>query len=206
VKKRLSKLAQGPEHEHVWSLMGIDAVSAHIAEMIRLSQSHLWIKASEDALKPHRDALQEAADRGVKILIILFGSHPEHFQFGGDTKTWLHEGNGNPVGVSPFLITVTRDFEEAMVAELRDQANGSYTRNRPLVNMADTLIRHEIYFAEIFDRLGEEIQQAFGPSLYELRRKYLPRDQARSLEERLNAKTSGDTDRRRPKRRAVASS
>jgi sugar-specific transcriptional regulator TrmB len=201
VKKRLSKLSRGPEHEHVWSLMGFEAVSGHIEEMIRLSRSHLWIKASEDALEPHREALQDAADRGVKILIILFGTHPERFQFGGDTKTWLHEGNGTPVGVAPYLITVTRDFEEAMVAELREQANGTYTRNRPLVNMADTLIRHEIYFAEIFERFGNDIQEAFGPSLYELRRKYLPRDQVRNLEDRLQA-----TETRRPKRRAAANS
>jgi hypothetical protein len=185
VKKNLSKLAEVPQHEHVWSVMGFEAVSARIDQMIQLSQSHLWIKASEDALEPHRKALQDAAERGVSILIILFGTHPERFRFGGHTKTWLHEGNGIPVGIAPHLITITRDFEEALVAELREQANGTYTRNRPLVNMADTLIRHEIYFAEIFEAFGDEIQKAFGPSLYELRKKYLPREQAKALETRL---------------------
>jgi hypothetical protein len=53
--------------------------------------------------------------------------------------------------------------------------------------MADTLMRHEIYFAEIFEVFGDEIQKTFGPALYNLRKKYLPRDQAKQLEARLKS-------------------
>ncbi|MGB0086649.1 MAG: helix-turn-helix domain-containing protein [Rhodomicrobiaceae bacterium] len=192
VREGLSKLADLPRHEYVWSITGRDVVASRIEQMIGAARGHLWIKASEQILEPHRRALEGAAKRNVAILIILFGSHPERFEFGRKSKTWLHEGNGIPVGIAPSLITITRDFEEALVAEMRDDAYGSYTRNKPIVSMAETLIRHEIYFAEIFEIYGREIQDTFGPALFKLRQKYLPREQVRALKARLdNAEDAG---------------
>src|SRR5690606_20124972 len=125
------------------------------------------------------------ARRNVVILIILFGTNVARFRFGRRGRVWLHEGNGIPVGFSPYLITITRDFEEALVAQLDEQAYGSYTRSRPVVSLADTLLRHELYFAEIFSKLGDEISAHFGPALYKLRSKYLPKKQVEALESLL---------------------
>jgi HTH-type transcriptional regulator, sugar sensing transcriptional regulator len=71
-----------------------------------------------------------------------------------------------------------------LVAEIRSRG-GSYTRNRAIVNLAESLLRHEIYFAEIFEMFGQQIQEKFGPAMIELRRKYLPRPQVEALEELL---------------------
>lgn len=176
------QLARGGDDHYVWSLAGKDALAAKMQAMIDGAKSHIWVKADENVLLPFRDALRRAADRGVAILIILFGSKLEQFDFGYPSRTYLHEGNGIPVGIAHHLVTLTVDFEEAVVAEFRDQARGSYTRNRPVVNLADSLLRHEIYFAEIFETFGDAIQKKFGPALLELRKKYLPTEQARALE------------------------
>jgi hypothetical protein len=182
LRQGLASLSMMRQHEYVWSIKGMESVRTRIDQMIDAAQDHIWIKASEDNLEPHREALNRAARRKVAIIIILFGTDPEKFRFGRRGRVWLHEGNGIPVGFSPYLITITRDFEEALVAELRDQAYGSYTRSRPIVSLADTLIRHELYFAEIFSVLGNEISARFGPALYELRSKYLPKAQVGALE------------------------
>ena len=195
-ERRCNRLIEGlkdlgslPQQDYVWSISGQDAVDAQIRQMIHQAHKHLWIKASEDVLEPYRALLQQAADRGVFVMIILFGTRLDDFDFGGHTKTWLHEGNGIPVGIAPYLITLTRDYEEALIAEIRDHARGSYTRNRPLVNMADSLIRHEIYFAEIFEVFGEEIQTRFGTALLELLKKYLPAGQVQDLRRRLKGES-----------------
>jgi hypothetical protein len=47
------------------------------------------------------------------------------------------------------------------------------------------LIRHEIYLAEIFGKLGGELDEHFGPALFNLRKKYLPADQAKALAAQL---------------------
>ena len=182
VMSNMPKLARAPDQDYVWSITGKDAIGAKISEMIEAATSHVWIKAADRTLEPYRDELERAAQRGVSILIILFGSDADRFCFEGGSRTYLHEGNGIPTGNSHHLITLTRDFEEALVAEFRSQAHGSHTRNKPVVALADTLIRHEIYFAEIFEEYGDVIQKTFGPALLEMRRKYLPRDQVDALE------------------------
>ncbi|MBN9263199.1 MAG: hypothetical protein J0I75_01295, partial [Hyphomicrobium sp.] len=63
--------------------------------------------------------------------------------------------------------------------------HGAYTRNRPIVNLAESLIRHEVYFAEIFEMFGQPIQKTFGTALMDLRRKHLPPAQADALERLL---------------------
>jgi hypothetical protein len=137
-------------------------------------------------------------------MIILFGTDTAKFQFGGASRTYLHEGNGVPVGIAHFLVTLTVDFAEALVTEIGGQQRGSYTRNRPIVHLAETMLRHELYFAEIFEKFGEPIQKEFGPALIELRRKYLPTSQVDALETLLGLSQSGDMPRRRTSRKATA--
>ena len=192
VSRRCEKLTEAVPHlaetsddHYVWSLAGQEELSAKMQDMINNARKHVWVKASEEVLLPYRDALRRAADRGVAILVILFGTKLEEFQFGYPSRTYLHEGNGIPVGIAPHLVTLTVDFEEAFIAQFHTDARGSYTRNRPMVTLADSLLRHEIYFAEIFEMFGQPIQKTFGPALVELRRKYLPVEQVRALERLL---------------------
>lgn len=180
--ERIEQIGDYPEHDYVWSLSGQDAIDKRVAEVIDNAQQHLWLKGSEVHLERHLVHLEAAAERGVKILIVLFGTKVDELSAGGKIRVMLHEGNGIDVGMSPFLISMTRDFEEALIAEFGDQPHGSYTRNRPIVNLFDSLIRHEIYFCEIFEIFGEEISERFGPSMLELRRKYLPENQKHALE------------------------
>lgn len=183
----LSQIAVLPQEELVWSLDGQNSVQIQIRKIIDAATDHLWIKASDTTLAPHTDALKAAASKGVKVLIILFGKDIQQFDLGKNSKVYLHEGNGIPVGIAPTLITITRDFQEALVAEVGANSYGSYTKNRPIVNMADSLLRHEIYFAEIFKEFGDQIHEKFGPALFKLRQKYLPQSQVKKLEELLLA-------------------
>ncbi|GGI27656.1 MULTISPECIES: TrmB family transcriptional regulator [Bradyrhizobium] len=187
--RTIPAVSQSNDGGYVWTINGEDAIAAKMEAMIDGAKSHIWVKTEEKILLPHRDALRRAADRGVAILIILFGTQVEKFQFGAKSRTYLHEGNGIPVGIAPHLVTLTVDFEEALVAEIRAQG-GSYTRNKPIVNLADSLLRHEIYFAEIFEMFGQPIQKTFGPAIIELRRKYLPAPQVAALESLLGLTAS----------------
>lgn len=189
--EKIPSVAHADDRGYVWSISGSEAISAKIEALIDGANSHIWIKGAEQNILPYRKALQRAAERGVEVLIILFGTQLEQFQFGGKSRTYLHEGNGIPVGIAHKLVTITVDFEEALVVESEGQQQGAYTRNRPIVNLAESLIRHEVYFAEIFEMFGQPIQKTFGPALIELRRKYLPHAQADALEKLLGLASSG---------------
>lgn len=51
--------------------------------------------------------------------------------------------------------------------------------------MAESLIRHDLYLAEIFRRFGPQIDEAFGPFLASLRRSYFSPEQVACLEQTL---------------------
>lgn len=187
LKTQLIGLTRARDDDYVWSITGQDQIDSKIIEMIENASDHIWVKCSEERLERYRDALQAASGRGVAIMVILFGRDPARFRFSERDKVYLHEGNGLPVGIAPNLMIFTRDFEETLIADLRGTTLGTHTRARPVVFVADSLIRHEVYIAEIFAQLGDEIQARFGPALLELRRKYLPTEQVRALERMLES-------------------
>ncbi len=187
VAGKLSRLRQHSGEEYVWSLRGDEVIRDKIEGMIVAARSHIWIKAHVHLLEAHREALLRAAERGVQVILILFGDPAAHAEFtlNPPSQVYMHEGNGLEVGLANTLVTVTRDFEEALAVNTAEGGFGAYTRNVPVVNMAESLIRHEIYLAEIFGRFGREIETAFGPALVSLRRNYLPAGQAGALDELL---------------------
>ncbi len=184
---KLSQLRRSTGEEYVWTLRGDEAVRAKIASMIAAAQSHVWIKAHARMLEGHRAALLGAAKRGVQIILILFGEPAalDGYRLKPPSRVYMHENSGLEVGLANNLITVATDFKEALTANTAEGGCGAYTRNLPVVNLAESLIRHEIYLAEIFGRFGPQIEAEFGPALVSLRRNYLPSPQASALVERL---------------------
>jgi hypothetical protein len=171
--------------EVVWTIKGEEKVHDRISAMIDRAEEHIWIKASEDILEQHLTAMKAAHDRGVKIVIILFGTRKEMFSFGKRTRIYLHEGDGFRVGSADNLFTMTIDYAEAITARMKDDYLGAHTRSGPVVTMAETIIRHEIYLAEIFSRFNTEIVDAFGPYLLNLRRSLFSKEQVALMNARL---------------------
>lgn len=169
--------------EFVWTLAGDSEVHSKISDLIERSEQHVWIKSNHQSLKPHLGELRAAAERGTEVMVVLFGDAQDlaQYDFGPGCRAYLHEGSGSHVGMSDSLVTITRDFAEAMTATTGANGYGAFTRCKPVVTMAESLIRHEIYLAEIFLHFGEPIEQRFGQALYRLRRKYLPKEQAQEL-------------------------
>lgn len=184
--ERLEKLDSAEKINYVWNLSSLNEAQAKIGDLINSARRHVWIKAHQAALVDHAEALRAAATRGVSVLLIMFGEPDEIEAFRALSRSivYAHEGDGTVVGLARHLVTLTVDFEEALIFNIREES-GAHTRSGPVVNLADSLIRHEIYLAEIFSKLGPELEENFGPALLKLRKKYLPADQARALERRL---------------------
>ena len=188
---RLATLLKNVDTEQhqdvVWTIKGEEPVNDRIGDMLDRAQKHIWIKAADNILKLHRDKLKAAYDRGVHIVIILFGTDVSLFNFGKGSMVYLHEGNGIRIGDADNLFTVTIDYAEAITARMKDDYLGAYTRSEPVVTMAETIIRHDIYLAEIYGRFGKEIEEAFGPYLVSIRELLFSRTQVNHMRERLRA-------------------
>ncbi len=192
LKNSLRGVAKKEESDFVWRVEGAASVDGKIKELIDGAQQHIWIKAAADVLRAHAAELKRAAARNVHILIILFGSDPTPFMYGRNCQVYLHEGNGVRMGGADNLFTITVDYKAALTASVAGDVVGAFTRSEPIVRMAETLIRHDYYIAEIFNRFGEEIDAAFGPYLLSLRRKTFSPEQLALLERNLKQGSTKD--------------
>ncbi|ESR25645.1 TrmB family transcriptional regulator [Lutibaculum baratangense] len=181
---RLTSLAPKADDQYVWTLRGEPVVHDRIAALIASSRESIWIKASDDVVRLHKEALKAAAERGVEILMVLFGFDADEFRFTDRCRIYIHEANGVRMGTADNLFTLAVDHVEMLTAAMTDEFIAAHSRNRPIVTVAESLIRHDYYMAEIFARFGEEINAAFGPHLRDLRLGCFSPEQAASFKRR----------------------
>ena len=175
--EKLSKIEEPDDAPYVWNVHGELAMHEKIKALIDDCTTTLWAKASSNVLERHAEALQAAAERGVEMLIVIYGEDPDAFRFTDRCHIYLHESNGVRMGTADNLFTMTIDHRQALTATT-DGPVAFYTHNLAMVTMADTLIRHDYYMAEILDRFGGEIFGAFGPHLKDLRLNVFTQTQA----------------------------
>jgi sugar-specific transcriptional regulator TrmB len=183
----LARLKAPEDDPYVWNVQGEQAIARKIKSLISESRVSIRIKAADDVLRTYSNELRAAADRGVEILIILFGQDPEEFRYNQACRVYLHEGNGVRIGNADNLFTLTIDHSQAVTATT-DKMTAFYTRNYAVVQMADSLIRHDYYMAEIHSRFGQQIDEAFGPYLRDLRLSIFSLEQAISFREKVGLK------------------
>lgn len=149
--RKLAGLKGPQQSNYVWSLDGNSNVHDKIEEMIARARRHIWIKSDIQHLNPHVVGLRRASERGVAVVVVLFGEMAvlNALDFGTSARIYPHEGNGVAVAMSDYLLTLTVDFKEALTAAMREGGYGVYTENLPVVTLVESLIRHEIYLAEI---------------------------------------------------------
>jgi sugar-specific transcriptional regulator TrmB len=183
----LARIKSPDADPYVWNVQGEQAISRKIKSLINESRISIRIKAADEVLRTYSSELRAAAERGVEILIILFGKNVEEFRYTRACRVYLHEGNGVRMGTADNLFTLTIDHSQAVTATT-DSMTAFYTHNRAVVQMADSLIRHDYYMAEIHARFGPQIDEAFGPYLRDLRLSMFSLEQAISFREKTALK------------------
>ena len=188
LSSELSTLAPANQDSYVWTAHGDGAVQDRIEVMIAESRRSIWIKAADDVIRRHKAALQKAAARGVSLIIVLFGKDPDEFQFNRKCSVYVHESDGTRMGTADNLFTIAVDHRRMLTANTEGDVIGAYTGCAPIVTMALSLIRHDLYIAELFARFGTEIDEAFGPYLRDIRMAVFTPDQIASFKERTGLK------------------
>jgi sugar-specific transcriptional regulator TrmB len=174
--------AKDEESAYVWLYRGAHEVHDKVIELIASAREQVWIKASAARIEPYCDALGEAARRGVKIRLVAFGKDLALLRGHPDIQVFPHEGDGKSHGVVPdALLTATFDNEGMMIVSHTGKVVGSYARDPSIIYVIQTLLLHEIYFAEIYAALGPQLEARFGKRLEKLRRKYRPTGRERPV-------------------------
>ena len=180
----LSALAPADQDSYVWTAHGDGAVQEKIETMIAESRRSIWIKAADDVIRRHKSALRKAAGRGVALIVVLFGTDAEEFKFNPNCRVYIHESDGTRMGTADNLFTIAVDHRKMLTANTEGEVIAAYTNCAPIVTMALSLIRHDLYIAEIFGKFGAQIDKAFGPYLRDIRLSCFTPDQVASFKQR----------------------
>lgn len=185
---RLAALTPAEPDYHVWMTHGDLAVQDKIDSMIAESRHAIWIKAADDVIRRHKTSLQEAAARGVALIVVLFGKDADEFRFNDQCRIYVHESDGTRMGSADNLFTIAVDHEKMLTANLEGEVLAAHTSCPPVVTMAQSLIRHDLYIAEIFAKFGKQIDEAFGPYLRDIRMSCFTPEQIASFKTRTGLK------------------
>ena len=156
--------------------------------MIAESRHAIWIKAADDVIRRHKAALQKAAARGVALIVVLFGKDADEFRFNDQCRIYVHESDGTRMGSADNLFTIAVDHNKMLTANLEGEVLAAHTSCPPVVTMAQSLIRHDLYIAEIFAKFGKQIDEAFGPYLRDIRMSCFTPEQIASFKTRTGLK------------------
>lgn len=128
---------------------------------------HVALWASEfDVLLP---SLLDAADRSVKIALVLYGAHRGIRKLQERGAGAVRHGRSKRVAV-PVMgrqFVLVADREQCITGSIfsPDNVEGVFTMNRGLVTNAVDLVNHEIYLERILLEVGEPVTDLFGRNL-----------------------------------------
>ncbi|WP_260348885.1 hypothetical protein [Alloyangia mangrovi] len=175
-------LSPGPSKEFVELLNGEETVEERILSMFDAARDLIVIKAPLGLSTKLIAGLNVAITRGVRCYLIFYGKPPELAE--GDVTLWPHEGNACDMGKDLILVSVDKTIGLSCITE---DFTATFSENSSFVYLADILLRHEIYLAEIMTAFKTDIDAHFGPALYKLRERYALLPLAESTREYIEA-------------------
>lgn len=171
----IKKKTETNDDIYIWSFRSERSIRKKLQELIAGAQEEIWLKTSAQMADFHLSEILEAANRGVRVMIILSGDPPHELSSNPHIHVIPHEGSGVAVSKSAEgLLTMVVDFTDLFVSKLTGDVICSYSRNSALMYVFITWFTHEMFLAEIYARHGAEMDASFGPRFSNLRRKYRP--------------------------------
>lgn len=127
----------------VLSVAGLDAIFENSRYIINRAEKEIFVSVWAQDLDDLRDALGQAAARGVSVFAMLYGEEASL-----EVGSWLHHGYSDIVGdrLHGRMLTVAADHEEALMAHIphRGEATGVRTRNPVLTLVAQEYLHHDL--------------------------------------------------------------
>jgi len=154
----------------IWNISGHDAIRDKAIEIINAAQTRLLLEAWAEDINELKDALENAAGRGVLIQAVVYGdvdfSFAEIYQH--DSSEEITEDYGGR-----WLI-VSSDNREivAGIVSLQQNSRAAWTLHPGLVMPITEVIIHDLYLMEILKEFRPLLENKFGVNLKQLRDKF----------------------------------
>ena len=152
-------------------------------EIIESAEGRIFIGIWDEELEELLDGLREAKNRNVEIVFLIYGTTKVDagtvFYHSTDVLTDRHQlGRSidivvdSRVALSGRLGRDARDVPPAGGNGNAVSCQVVWTKHQGLINAIEGYIIHDFYLAEIYQVLGDKIEDIFGKNMIDLRRRY----------------------------------
>ncbi|MBN1883209.1 MAG: TrmB family transcriptional regulator [Deltaproteobacteria bacterium] len=184
LKDQLEQISFRSDFEPVWTVPGRDEAIEKAREIIATATERIYIGIWDEEMKELLDEIRGAAARGVEIVFLIYGTMRVDvgsvFYHSVDAITDRHQlGRSIDIVVDSRTALsgrLGRDARDMPPSGTGDGNSSScqvvWTKNQGLINAIEGYIIHDFYLAEIYQALGDEIEDIFGKNMTDLRRRY----------------------------------
>ncbi|NOU70987.1 TrmB family transcriptional regulator [Paenibacillus sp. LMG 31458] len=156
--------------ENIWNITGFEAILSRAAEAINRAAGRVLLEIWTEEAKLLEPELRRAAERGVEILIIVYGEL--QFDF---AQVYPHDSSEEitrEYGGRWIVASIDDREVVAGIVSLGTDSRAAWTMHPGLVMPITEVIIHDLYIYEIMQAHRETLEQTFGPNLIELRKRY----------------------------------
>ena len=169
LKKQLRDIHHDPEafNQYLWQVSERAQILDKIREIADSSRKMIHLSIWKEELQEVEEAFRAASSRGVKMAIVLYGSHP--IDFGVVYRHSLEALVLREVGERRFALTA--DDRVVLLGHFNDAGDvfATWTFNRGMVNLAKDYITHDIIALKLVNQFAGQMNAAFGLNLDKLR-------------------------------------
>ncbi len=156
--------------ESIWNISGHEAIFNRIKEGIKGAKNRILIEIWKQDAEEFRDVLQEAAQKGIKILIVSYGDLD--FDYAQVYQHDMSEQITSEYGGRWIVFSADDQEVVAGIVSLGNDSRAAWTMHPGLVMPITEVIIHDLYIMEIMHDFRNELEERFGPNLTQLRDKF----------------------------------
>ena len=184
LRDQLERVSFQSDFEPVWTVPGRDEVLEKAREIINTATERIYIGIWDEEMEELRKELHKAAKRNVEIVFLIYGTTQVDvgsvFYHSIDAFTDRDQlGRSIDIVVDSRVALSGRLGRDAQDTASIGSGNGNpvscqvvWTKNQGLINAIEGYIIHDFYLAEIYQVLGDKIEDVFGKNMIDLRRRY----------------------------------
>lgn len=154
----------------IWDLQGRIEILERARQLVRTARRRILVEIWESDATELRPDLEEAAKRGVKIIVVAYGNPNYPF-----AQVYSHPSTDEvTAGLGGRWLVISSDNREVVAGIVSSgaQSRAAWTCHPGLAVPITELITHDIFKLEMLASRKEELEADFGPGLIRLREKF----------------------------------
>ena len=155
----------------IWDIRGRDEILYRVREVIGRADKRILLEIWEEDAPEIREALAEAAGRGVTVLVVAYGNPDYPF-----ARVYSHEPGPEEItceyGGRWIILSIDGQEIVTGIVSLGKESRAAWSSHLGITIPITEEIKHDLYIAEMLHKHRDILEASFGPGLRHLRKQF----------------------------------